>query len=329
MLFSLPWLAAVAFLFFGCLTHTASAASIAVAASNSSPEAKSRADLVCDGKDDQVELLESITRCGVTTGGSGWQHQGPTNIDYYRAWSVEWLPGDYTLDASLVIPNTEDFAIQAEGTVFHYTPADGDAIVTRGMNRCRFRFGTIETRSTGAAIHMQPTDFPALWSIIGFMGLAGHDQNGIGLFIDSSMENVCTNKFEGTHIHGFDTGILVGDARMKCDTNWFWLSIVVDCNTCIWEMGKNVDDNVWNVNVEANLDGAVGFRTAAEFGKWYVIMGTLGHEGVNDAFILDPGARDNVIEVHPPLDRFKWTDNSGNDTNVILTSRRPPYRVER
>ena len=38
------------------------AASITVAASNATPEAKKRADIVCDGKDDQVELAKSFLR---------------------------------------------------------------------------------------------------------------------------------------------------------------------------------------------------------------------------------------------------------------------------
>ena len=41
---------------------TISQAAIIVAASNSLPEEKAKADIVCDGKDDQVELLASITK---------------------------------------------------------------------------------------------------------------------------------------------------------------------------------------------------------------------------------------------------------------------------
>jgi hypothetical protein len=42
--------------------------------------------------------------------------------------------------------------------------------------------------------------------------------------------------------------------------------------------------------------------------------------------ILEKGARHSVFEVHPPLGDFAWEDRSGNDTNIVLSSDRPPYR---
>ena len=53
-------------------------------------------------------------------------------------------------------------------------------------------------------------------------------------------------------------------------------------------------------------------------------MGTFGGSGTR-ALVLDPGASHNVIEVHPPLEQYVWEDNSGDSTNVILTTMRPPF----
>jgi len=260
------------------------------------------------------------------------------DVECYGRHAVVWLPGDYRLGATLTIPPAADAAIHAEGTYFHYDQPDGDAIVITGMNRCRYAFGTIDSQSGGAALAIRPTPaMPALMSVVTYMGLVGHGQQGTGLLLDPIDENVCTNRFDGTDIRGFDTGILVRAAGRpkppsrptgKCDTNWFWVSYVRVCRVCIREEGGGVDDNVWNVNVDACLPDSVAVRTAAEHGRWYVIMGALQVDGVNraTALLLDPGARDNVIEVHPPVENYAWEDRSGNDSNVILTTRRPPYR---
>jgi hypothetical protein len=47
-------------------------------------------------------------------------------------------------------------------------------------------------------------------------------------------------------------------------------------------------------------------------------MGTYTYEKKNLALVLEPGARNCVIEVHPPLSEFAWEDRSGVDTNIIL-----------
>jgi hypothetical protein len=55
-------------------------------------------------------------------------------------------------------------------------------------------------------------------------------------------------------------------------------------------------------------------------------MGTYTFEKKNNALVLDRGARHSVFEVHPPIDNFAWEDHSGSDTNVILTTTKPPHR---
>ena len=311
----------------------ADAGAIIVAAANSTAESKRRADLVCDGKDDQVELLASFTRASrVKT----VFERNPATLEAtecFAGHSVEWLPGDYHLSETLTIPDAEDCVIQAEGTRFQYSGEKGDAIVLQGMSRCRYRFGTVFSSSEGAALRVQPTEnMPALMSIVSFTGLIGNNQKGIGLCVDSSVENVCTMRFEGTDIRGFDVGVLVADARAsrpdkpgsgKTDTNWYWFSYIRMCNTCIWEKRNGIDSGNWSVNVDASIPNSTAIRTAANYGRWSVIMGTYSRDNTR-AVILDPGAGHNVIEVTPPIGLFAPSeDRSGNDSNVIMNALTP------
>jgi hypothetical protein len=196
------------------------------------------------------------------------------------------------------------------------------------MNRCRYGFGTIESRSQGAALCVRPNaNMPSLMSFVNFTGLIGHEQRGTGLLLDPKHENVCVNRFEGTDVIGFDRGVYVGGAGSregsasthgKCDTNWFWLSYVRMCNTCIEESATGVDCSVWEVNVDASLPDSTAIRASGKYGKWYVIMGTYTYERKNLALVLGPGAQNCVIEVHPPLREFAWEDHSGANNNLII-----------
>ena len=311
-------------------------AAIVVAAADSLPEEKSRADLVCDGIDDQVELAASLARARTGEAVIDINPKTQQTVVCRKNHAVKWLPGNYQLSATLEIADAVDCVIRAEGTTFHYQKPTGDAVLIRGMNRCRYNFGTVKTSSADVALRVQPTSkMPALMSYLNFMGLVGENQQGTGLMFDPKYENVCVNRTEGTDIYGFDTGVLVGGAGSretsasthgKCDTNWFWISYVRLCNTCIEEGAQGVDCSVWNVNVDASVPGGVAIRTAGGFGKWYVIMGTYTFEGKNKALVLEPGARHSVFEMHPPIQMFSWEDNSGVDSNVILSSESPPYR---
>lgn len=307
-----------------------SQAAIVVAAADSLPEEKERADLVCDGVDDQEQLALSLAKARHGEILVDINPKQQKQVTCARNHAVKWLPGNYQLSATLEIPDAADCVIEAEGTTFHFSPATGDCLKIRGMNRCRYRFGTIETRSSGAAICVQPTvQMPALMSFVSFMGLCGHEGMGRGLFIDPAYENICVNRFEGTDIAGFDYGVCVGgvggressaSSHGKCDTNWFWLSYIRMCNTCILESANGVDCSVWEVNVDASLPDSVAIRTGGAYGKWYVIMGTYTHERKNKALVLSPGARHSVLEIHPPLQDFAWEDNSQSDTNRILST---------
>ena len=318
------------------VVSTPTLAAIVVAAADSLPEEKAKADLVCDGVDDQVELAASLAKARQQDTLIDINPKAQKQVRCALNHAVEWLPGRYNLSATLEIPDAANCAIRAEGTALHYLPAVGDAVVIRGMNRCRYNLGTIESASTGAALRIQPTEaMPSLMSYLNFTGLIGKDQRGIGLMLDPKYENVCVNRIDGTDILGFDKGAYVGGAGSreggasshgKCDTNWFWLSYIRLCNTCIEESAQGVDDSVWRVNVDASVADAVAIRTGGAYGKWFVIMGTYTFEKRNKAIVLEPGARHSVFEVHPPIQEFAWEDRSGTDSNVILSSKSPPYR---
>ena len=325
-------LSTVLFLHSAACAHAA----LVVAAADSHPEEKSRADFVCDGVDDQKELAASLARARMGDAVIDINPGTQKTVTCRKNHAVEWLPGNYHLSATLEIADAADCVIRAEGSTLHYKQQKGDCVVIRGMNRCRYNFGTIKTESDGVALRVQPKQqMPSLMSYINFQGLVGKDQRGIGLMFDPKNENVCVNRTEGTDVYGFDKGVLVGGAggregsastHGKCDTNWFWVSYVRLCNTCVEEGAHGVDNSVWNVNVDASIPDSVAIRTAGGFGKWYIIMGTYGFEGKNKAIVLEPGARHSVFEMHPPVQMFAWEDNSGVDTNLMLSTMSTPYR---
>jgi hypothetical protein len=307
---------------------------IVVAAADSSDQEKSRADFVCDNKDDQVELGKSLAlgRRGKTKVDVNPKLQQTVECTLNHA--VEWLPGTYSISETLEIPDATNCVIRAEGTTLEYQKSDGDCVVIRGMNRCRYSFGTIQTNGSGAALCIRPTEkMPALMSFVNFAGLIGTDAKGTGLLLDPSQENVCVNRFEGTDVLGFERGVYVGGAGSregsasthgKCDTNWFWLSYVRLCGTCVEESANGVDCSVWEVNVDASLPNSVAIRAAGKYSKWFVIMGTYTFEKKNLAIVLEPGATNCVIEVHPPISEFAWEDRSGSDTNVFMPAAMAP-----
>ena len=319
-----------------CISSAPISAAIVVAAADSLPEEKSRADLVCDGQDDQEELAASLARARMGEAVIDINPKTQRSVTCRKNHVVQWLPGNYHISDTLEVADAVDCVIRAEGTTLHYKGSEGDCVLIRGMNRCRYNFGTIKSASSGAALRIQPTpQMPSLMSYVNFMGLVGENQRGTGLLLDPQNENICVNRVEGTDVYGFDRGVYVGGAggregsastHGKCDTNWFWISYVRLCNTCIEESAEGVDDSRWEVNVDASIPNSTAIRTAAAHGKWYVIMGTYTFEGTNKALVLEPGARHSVFEMHPPIQSFAWEDRSGTDTNIILSAESPPFR---
>jgi hypothetical protein len=200
-----------------CLFGSAWSASWIVAAHDSSPAAKARADVVCNGTDDQIILRESLTK-------GPWvrtQYDDNAWTMAYSSQSVEWMAGTYVLSDTLVLPQVVDTALFAEGTVIHYTgPKNKDIVVLSGALRSRFNFGTIWSTSNGAALAMKSRQYSNPFmvidmNIITFQGLqrvgevqGGPVPPGIGLWIQRPF---CVNQVTGTDIRGFTTGIFADD----------------------------------------------------------------------------------------------------------------------
>jgi len=232
------------------------------------------------------------------------------------------------LSSTVFSPQCVDTILEAEGTILHYLPLTGDAVVVTGSLRSRFNFGTIWTGSTGVALAARDRPYsnpfmPNLMSIYRFQGLQ-HDppnaKDGIGFFVN---KHFCVNKIEGTDIRGFGIGVLVDDhdggTEGKIDTNWWWLSYVRGCGTDIHVMGSSVDSQQWYVNVDATTPNSIAIRTAAKFERWHIIMGTWDRSPGSRSLILDPGAESNWIEIQPQL----WTvdgyeNHSGFSNNVFV-----------
>jgi hypothetical protein len=292
-----------------------------VAASNSSPEAKARANVVCTGNSDQKILYQSM-RLGPWTkteyDDNAWTYA-------YSAQSVEWLPGDYYLSDTLYISQAVDSVLHAEGAILHYFPTTGDAVVVAGCLRCRYYFGTIWSNSSGGALAFKDRPYsnpfmPNLMNIFNFQGLQQtipDGKRGIGLWLT---KHFCVNKVEGTDIRGFRVGVYVDDTgEGKVDTNWYWLSYVRGCGQDIVVTGNGVDSQQWFVNVDATLPGSVAIRTAARFERWQIIMGTLDRSPSTRSIILDPGAQYNWLEITPPIYMFDGYENNSNEpTNVFV-----------
>lgn len=308
-------------------------ASVVVAPADAPEAVRATADIVAEGRNDERALLASLLRAPRHPVLVDTSPAGQAEVEAYGRFSVLWLPGTYNLDEPLLIPDSADLLILAEGAVLNYRAATGDAVTVGGTYRSRYRFGTIQSGSSGAALRIAPgPTMPALMSEITFTGLVGMagtdggEVRGTGLLIDPSQQNVTTNRIAGTDVGGFETCLSVrppaeADAVRpgfgKMDTNHFWLSYLRRCRTAIRVDGaRGVDSNVWDVNVDASLPGSIAIRTSGAYDRWRVIMGTWG-EG-STALILDPGAHHNTIEMTPPLDRFAFRNDSGNRTNVIV-----------
>jgi len=312
------------FLLFISLSAMVHCASFIVAAHNSLPSAKARANIVCNGTEDQIALMVSMKT------GTWIQTEYDDNA-FTMAWSgqsVEWLAGDYYLSSTLFIPQCVDTLLEAQGTILHYLPTTGDAVVITGSLRSRFNFGTIWTGSLGAALAAKDRPYsnpfmPNLMSVYRFQGLQ-HDPptgtDGYGFFAN---KHFCVNKIEGTDIRGFGVGIMIDDSdggtEGKIDTNWWWLSFVRGCGTDIMVTGNGVDSQQWDVNVDATLPNSIAIRTAAKFERWHIIMGTEDRSPGTRSIILDPGAESNWMEIQPQL----WTvdgyeNHSGFSNNVFI-----------
>ena len=291
--------------------------SFIVAASNSTPEAKNRADFVCNGVNDQIELRDSILSTQQYTLYMDTSPAGRRTVTWHGHYDIEWLPGDYYLDETLYIPSSGAAIVNAEGTYFHYQPTTGDAVVIEGMIDYQINLGTIESSSTGAALAV----ISGQMSQVSFTGLVGHNQVGTGLYIGPGQS---TNRYDGTDISGFDTGMHM----MSLDTQWYLINSIRRCNTCVKEDRSEANSNthVFRLGLDTSLPNSLGIHNETIYGKYDVMMSDSSGVGTQ-ALIITPGMSGNVFEFHPPIEEFDWENNSGNVSNVILSTLSPPYQL--
>lgn len=86
-----------------------------------------------------------------------------------------------------------------------------------------------------------------------------------------------------------------------------------------------MDNNDYFVNLEVNRPAGLALRAGGSYGKWHVVLRTTGSRAKNVPLItLGPDAVDNVLWVQPPMKQGAVNDDSGNKTNVILSTNKPP-----
>lgn len=131
-------------------------ASWIVAAHDSSPSAKARADVICNGTHDQHALRQSLMQGPIVQ----TQYDDNAWTRAYSTQTVEWMAGTYVLSDTLILPQVVDTALFAEGTVITYKgDPSKDIIVLSGAMRSRFNFGTIWSSSNAAALAMKSRQY--------------------------------------------------------------------------------------------------------------------------------------------------------------------------
>lgn len=313
------------------------AESVIVAPSDATAETKAKADLICTGSGDQNTLLLSINMASTEDVDVIMLNGQMSTFSCKVRHSVLWLPGTYNLSAPLIIPDSADCVINAEGTFISSEASVQTTVVIRGMYRCDYRFGVIFSNNTtisdSAALRIDPGSMPVVASYIGYTGLQGLDgnTNGYALNLVADSADIFSNNIAGTNIEDFYKAIVVeATAPYFCSSNEFWMSY------CIYIkyggvdiLGNTAQKNFWQVNLDVTNTPGGPFghhmiQTAGCYDRWSSIIAPADY-----VVIFDPGAKSNIIELHPDYSDFAFiqpvVNNSGNDTNIMLGAKQPPY----
>lgn len=278
---------------------------IIVVSSEASEKDKERADFICDGVNDEIELAASLN--AVTSPNS----------------KIEWLPGRYQLDAVLDFPaNLPDCVIDAKATRFDFTHPEQDGIVFHGAIRSRFDLGYITMAGSGGAIVVYPTINGWAENILTWRGLTGTSRQGIGLRVMNGNCGASVSEFKGSDISGFAAGVSIEaeGGKTNIDTNQFLINYIRNCNKSIHVGGgggSTVNSSTWRVNFEASSDGDIGLETNGKYDIWQAtVFGAPGGTIIR----LDPGAQENQFQITPGPASFPGStfiqNNSGNKTNT-------------
>lgn len=283
-----------------------------VAPSGASAADKLRADFVGNGTSDQTAVAAAITAAGVTNA------------------CVLLLAGAFTFSAALTITGCNNFTLLAEDGVIIIGPTGtADTVVINGaLNGSTFKFGTILTNSTGAAIHVTASASSVNGIFIAWGRLQGTSHQGKGLFFDATTGAMSVNKAEGGWISGFDKGVVMDASGTTnyVDTTQVKSLFIFDCNTIIYGRSgtaRRNNSNIWDVNIDPFINGAVGIDIDHSFDRFDPVIWGDQAPSIATTFLLklQSGASGNQFNGTPnPITTFGASlisDLSGNLTNTL------------
>ncbi len=281
-----------------------------VAPSGASVSDKSRADFVGDGVNDQTAVAAAITAAGVTNS------------------EVRMLPGVYTFGAAATVTSANNFTLEASGTVILGPTGTADTFVINGSSHSTFNLDTVVTNSTGAAIHVKGAAAAVTDTFINWGTLSGTSHQGNGLFFDATTGPMSVDYASGGQISGFNKGVVMDATGTTnfIDTIHVKAGFIFDCNTDIYGRsgtGTKNNSNVWDVNVDPFINGAVAVDIDHNFDRFDPII--WGDQAPNTAttFLLklQSGATSNQFNGTPNIivtfGASLISDASGNTSNTI------------
>ena len=293
-------------------TNIVRSATYVVAASDAPADIRAQADYVCDGINDQVEILAAINACP----------NHPTAPSTAKTGRVTLMGHTFYLGALLDIPPLEDFVLDA----WDSTLSVGGIRLDSTMS-CILNFGVIAGLTAGIGLDIEPRTVSPdnvktfacnQINIRAIAGVIPLTAGSVGLNIDPVTAEVHRNIFTVPEIWGFETLVKLGSsATYSVDCNLFKLPFLYAGTTAI-------------------LDGAVGAtlnlrnRFIAEFSTGFSITLTngadiYGYDGFWDVYnsggatnpvIFRSGARRNFVRSSSLL---TYTDNSGRTDNQVVT----------
>lgn len=286
-----------------------------VAPSGASASDKLRADFIGNGTSDQTAVVAAVAAAKAVSSYS----------------KVIMLPGVYWFTAAADISGGNGFAFEASGTqvngpgVQTSTLSALDTFIIQNSNSARFKFGSIVTNSTGAAIHSLGG---YIETEITWQSLDGTARNGYGILIDSRIalggQGQSVNWLTGTHVENFNVGIALlkdGGTGANIDTYRVTADFIFNNNKGVYvnsSAGNTINANVWNINIDASHNaGDVAFQTNGLYDEVNAIIGGLAAGSHN--FVLDSGAVVylNLTPVPLAATAGSIVDNSGNTLSTI------------
>lgn len=277
-------------------------ATLIVAANNSSDKEKDQADYVCDGTNDEVELLASIA-----------------DLPVKRKHKVVWLPGLYMLGAQLVIPPLQEFVIEARGATLAVKGVKFNSLLD-----CDITLGILAGRTNGVALEFAPEDDTAGGITVNSVnhikigsiaGLTSYAAGSIGIYFNPTSGAHHRISLDLLEVWGFETLIKLGSsATYSINDNIIKALYLYKGDVALLQGASGGTKNLRNrfiLGLYTNL--TTGVSTYA-YDDYYDIYdsGGLGASAV----VFQSGARRNRVFSSSGL---SYTDNSGRTDNQVIT----------